>query len=147
MAESISITRRQLIELSTGLKQLDCIRETEKELVPLQFDTKTAYRLMRTSVAVERERALFDQLDRLASKEAGFYEGMAANEESAQKADAYQRKRAGLLDEEVELEGILLVTLAQLLERPEEFRKSKRNPIPQSVINRLAHIIETQEDK
>lgn len=158
VAETVTVTRRQLIELSQGLKQLDFIRENEKELVPLQFDQKVSYRLMRSSVVIERERALFDKLDRTAAKDAGFYEHMqvipskdagpaerAACDENARKADAYQQKRADLLDEEVKLEGVMLVTVEQLLVRPEEFKKSKRNPVPQSVLNRLAPIVEEEE--
>jgi hypothetical protein len=146
MAEPVKLTRRQLLELSQGLKQLDAIRENEKDLVPLQFDSKVSYRLMRTSAAVEREKALFEKLDRQAAKDAGFFEGLAANEENAKKADAYHHKRADLLDEEVSLEGVMLVSVDQLLIRPEDFKKSKRNPVPQSVLNRLAPILEEQDE-
>lgn len=152
MAESIDLTRRQLLELSHGLKQLDAIRESEKDVVPLMFDAKVSYRLMRTAEAVEKEKARFEKLDRLAARDAGFFEGMAAknadgspHEENAKKADAYQHKRAELLDEVVTLEGIFRVSVEQLLSRPEEFRKSKRNPVPQSVLNRLAPMLEEGE--
>lgn len=146
VGDTITLTRRQLLELSQGLKQLDAIRENEKDLVPLAFDTKVSYRLMRSSVVVEREKALFDKLDRQAAKDAGFFEGMAANDESAKKADEYNRRRADILDEEVKIEGVMLVSVEQLLSRPEEFKKSKRNPVPQSVLNRLAPILEEESE-
>lgn len=141
MAETIEITRRQLLELSRGSQQLDAIRESEKDLVPLLFDHKVAYRLMRNSTVVEREVAIFNKLDRDAAKACGFYENMVVNDENARKADEYQRKRAELLDETVKLEGIFLIKIEELLNRPEEFKKSKRNPVPQSVLARLAPII------
>ncbi len=147
--EVITLSFRQLIELSTGLKQLDAIKESDKDVVPLAFDFTTSYRLMRNSIVVERERAIFEKMDREAAKAAGFFDGMAAknadgsaNEENAKKADDYQHRRANLLDGEVKLDGIMPVTVEQLLTRPEEFKKSKRNPVPQSVIHRLAPILE-----
>ncbi len=152
MADAITITFRQLLDLSVGLKQLDAIKESDKEFVPIAFDSKVSYRLMRTSEVVEKDRARFEKLDREAARAAGFFEGMTAkhvdgtpHEENAQKADAYQHRRANLLDQEVKLEGVFFVTIEQLLGRPEEYKKSKRNPIPQSVISRLAPII-TVED-
>lgn len=160
MADSVTLTRRRLLEVSQGQKQLDAIRENDKEFIQLQFDSKVAYRLMRTSVVVEREKALFDKLDRMAAQEAGFYEHMqvipsndAGPEEramcdaNARKADAYQRARAELLDEEVTIDGVMLVSVKQLLERPEEDRKTKsrRNPVPQSVINKLAPILQEED--
>ncbi len=151
--EVISLTFRQLLELSTGLKQLDATKEGEKDIVPLAFDFTTSYRLMRNSQIVERERAIFEKMDRDAAKAAGFFEGMAAknadgspHEENARKADDYLRRRAALLDGEVKLEGIMLVSVEQLFSRPEEFRKSKRNAVPQSVLNRLAPILTVEEE-
>lgn len=149
MAESLKITARRLLELDRGLKQLDAIREDDKKVIALEFDAKTAYRLMRTGIAVEREVAVFARLDRQAAKDAGFFEGMAVSEENAKKADAYNRARADLLDQEIELEGAMLVSMDDLLNRPTEDPKTKkplRNPVPMSVIARLAPIIQEESE-
>lgn len=144
MAEAVTVTFRQLLEMERALAQLDAIRESEKEFVPIQFDTKTSYRLMRNAEAVAKERARFDKLDREAAKSAGFVEGMAANDENAKKCDDYQHRRGALLDNEIKVELVRL-KIEELLNRPEEYKKSKRNPVPQSVLNRLAPMIEEGE--
>ncbi len=144
MPDAVTITFRQLIDLERGLSQLDAIRENEKELVPLMFETNVSYRLMRDAEVVAKDRARFDKLDRQAAKDAGFFEGMTANDVNAAKADAYQRARAEILDTEITVE-LATVTIEELVNRPEEFKKSKRNPVPQSVLARLAPIIERKD--
>ncbi len=140
----LTIAFRQLIELESGLRQLDAIRESEDALVPLMFETKVSYKLMRTAEVVAKERSRFDKLDRQAAKDAGYFDGMTANEANAAKADSYQRKRAEILDTEIKVE-LATLKIEELLNRPEEFKKSKRNPVPQSVLARLAPIIERED--
>ncbi len=146
MSDPFTITNRQLLELEIGLRQLDAVREGKDQVVALVFDPKTIYRLMKNSVVVEREKVGFDRADRAAAKTAGYFAGMQANEANARKADDYQRARAELLDQEVELTGILKIKLESLLTRPIEDPKvkPKLNAVPQSVINRLAPILEDE---
>lgn len=144
------MTNRQLLELELGLRQLDAIRggEEKEKFVAIEFDAKTSYRLMRNRVFIEPAKMAFDKADRAAAKDAGYYEGMSVNDENAKKADAYQQRRADLLDEEIEVDGLMLVTVENLLNRPEEdpkTKKPKRNPVPQSVIARLAPILKVEE--
>jgi hypothetical protein len=143
MAE-IVLPFRVLIELERGLAQLDAVREGEKELNPICFETAVSYTLLRNAEAIAKEIALFNKLDRDAAAALKFFDGMPVTPENSAIAAAYQSKRAELLDTEAKVE-LTRVKLDDLLKRPEEIKKSKRNPIPQSVLNRLAPMIEERE--
>lgn len=143
MAE-IALPFRVVIELERGLAQLDAVRESEKELNPIVFEPAVNYMLLRNAEAITKEIARFNKLDRDAAHEVKFFDGMEATPANSIIAAAYQRKRAELLDTEAKFD-LTRIKLDDLLKRPEEIKKSKRNPIPQSVLNRLAPMIEERE--
>lgn len=163
MAETLRIANWVLLRLEEGLRQLDAVREDKDKLVGFEFETKPSYRLMRGSVAALRAKAAFDMADQRLRATHEVYEGMLisyppdtkptadqldAAAANAKKVDAYQRARAVLLNQEADVDGALMMTLDQLFNRPESDPKktARRNPIPQSVIAKLAPIIEEEAE-
>lgn len=143
MAEKLNITNRQLLDLRRGLKSLDAVKAgKDGEIVPLEFDIKTRSRLMTAAVKIEPHALAYDKLDRAISLETGVYEGMEKTDANGLRLDGYRRKIEELLDQPVEIDGILFVTLSDILNRPPGIDgKRAANPVPQSVLIKLAPII------
>lgn len=151
MAEKLTLPMRKVLELRRGLNSLDAVKAgKEGEVVPLDFDPKTRYRLMKNAAIVEREALIFDKMDRGFAEQSGAYDGMEKNDANAAKMDAYKRKLEEALDQNVDLDGLLFVRMEDLLFRPlpsdaKPTDKRKSNPVPQSVLHKLMPII-VEED-
>ena len=135
MPDPLKLSIRTWLVVHVGLNSLDAIREGQ-DIVALDYDAATRMTLLRTAQMIEREKALFDRLDRDAAAKHGVIEGMAVTPENAVKLDAYRREVEAARDVEVEL-PVVKIKLGALLKRPD----GKLNRVPQSVLGRLAPII------
>jgi hypothetical protein len=143
VAEKLNITNRQLLDLRRGLNSLDAVKAgKDGEVIPLEFEIKTRARLMTNAVRFEPHALAYDKLDRAIALEAGVYEGMEKTAANGQRLDVYRRKIEELLDQPVEVDGVLFVRMSDLLSRPPGADgKRATNPVPQSVLIKLAPII------
>jgi hypothetical protein len=150
VAQELTLTNRQLLALRSGLNSLDAIKNgKDGEFIPLEFESVIRNRLMRAEAVVASAALVYDKTDRKLAEEAGVFDGMDRNDANGRKMDAYKRKIEAVLDEEVKLVGIVRIKLHELLHKPlghdqKPNDRARLNPIPQSVLYKLAPIIEEE---
>lgn len=127
---------RAWLNVRQGLASVDAAKEGDA-IVAMDYAITTRLTLLRNAELLERELAAYDKLDRELAAKWGVAVGMELNEVTAQKIAGYLKDQGEAKDSELEI-GITKIKLESLLKRPD----GKSNRIPQSVLHRLAPIIE-----
>ena len=153
VAHTIKISNRALLKLHEALNSLDGSKTGKDEVIPFEFTMDVSWRLSTNAVIVERAKLAFDRALRMVAKQVGLRPGESlhvANNENPDAAKVAKIEKFGqftelseeLKDKEVDIPGILLIKLEELLNRPSSADgKVLKNPIPQGVRNGLVPII------
>lgn len=136
VADPLSIPIRAWLDVRRGLNSVDAATEGTA-IIAMDYAITTRLTLLRNAELLERDLAAYDKLDRELAAKWGVATGMELNEVTAQKIAGYLKDQGEAKDSELEI-GITKIKLASLLTRPD----GKGNRLPQSVLHRLAPIIE-----
>ena len=142
MSDTITLPVRRILELYRALNSLDAVKQGHDEIVPLEFSGLVRAKIVANCVTLDPLVRAHETTDRLLSKQHGvIVDQKGDTPDSAQAMDAYLRSVHEALDlqRDVALERIRLV---DILRRPGDPKNQKLNPVPQSVINRLAPILD-----
>jgi hypothetical protein len=141
MSATVAFTVRTVLDLSRALNSLDAVKVGKDEIVALEFTGATRAKIMANVVAMDPIKLAHEATDRALAKQHGVFAGMGDSPENFAKADAYRRAVEEALDflREISIERI---HLSALLNRPGDGKTIKLNPVPQSLLNRLAPILE-----
>lgn len=133
---NVTFSLRTWLDIHRGLNSLDATKEGQ-DIISLDYDPATRMLILRNAEAINREKVLFDRIDREKASTHQVVEGMEVTVENAARVDAYRREVEAAKDVEVEI-AVTKISLAKLLRRPD----GKTNRPAQSVLNRLAPILE-----
>lgn len=133
---NVTFSLRTWLDIHRGLNSLDATKEGQ-DIISLDYDPATRMLILRNAEAINREKVLFDRIDREKASVHQVVEGMEVTVENAARVDAYRREVEAAKDVEVEI-AVTKISLAKLLRRPD----GKANRPAQSVLNRLAPILE-----
>jgi hypothetical protein len=146
MSTAIELTVRQFLEIYRALNSLDAVRSGKDELIALEFTGVTRAKLMANSQALEPMRLAHEAADRALAAQHGVHQGMGESPENASKVDAYKRAVEDALDLKCEV-GLHRIALTALLNRLGDGKTIRTNPVPQSLLNRLAPILDFNADE
>lgn len=147
MASKLTITNRDLLKLQVGLNSLDAVKTGKEDEIRLfEFSRKVKWNLTKNTIIVNRAKEAYDLLERQTEKKNGVFKGMKMTDETAKKVAEHVAEMEDYKDQEIDLEGILLIKLSDLLARPLLDDKKPRpdNEIPQSTLTQLVPIIEEE---
>ncbi len=156
MGQSIEVLNRVMVKLHNSLSSLDGSKQGKDEIVPFEFAQTVSWNLTKNAVIVERAKIAYDREVRKKAREFGIMPGEsieingkeAPNPEKLAKFLKHDAAVEELKDLTVTLDGLLFITLDELLNKPANADgKVLKNPIPQSVRNGLAPIIKEPETK
>lgn len=146
MSTAIKLTVRQCLEIHRALNSLDAVRSGKDELIAMEFTGVIRAKLMANAQALEPIRFAHEATDRALAKQHGVYQGIEESPENARKVDAYKRAVEDALDLEVEVQ-MHRIALTALLNRPGDGKTIRTNPVPQSLLNKLAPILDFNPDE
>lgn len=142
MGETIKVTNAALDGLVSALNSLDGIKLTGGIQEAFEFADDVQWNLSKNAVICERAKDFHKRGLSDAMKKHKIVQGEQLTEENRDRMVALQAEVDGLDTREVELTGILFVTLAELRTKPPAGdRKAGKNLIPISVLKRLNPII------
>lgn len=136
MADKLSLPIRAWLNVRQGLASVDAVKEGDS-IIAMDYVIATRLTLLRNAELLERELAAYDKLDRELAAKWGVAQGMELTAETAPKIAGYLKDQGEAKDSELEI-GITKIKLLSLLTRPD----GKANRLPQSVLHRLAPILE-----
>lgn len=142
MADKLTLKIRQVVEIAQGLKRLDgIVRGRENE--PFEMSAKTIWNIAKNGTVFDREVEAFNKAQRSAAAGSKIYDGDALVPATAVQFAAYKDKIEEMKDAEIEVPGVLMLKLSDLIKKPSNSpSKIKTNAIPPSVLTQLMPIIE-----
>lgn len=150
MGTTLKLTNRAVLKLYDALTSLDGTKEKKDEMVIFEFARGVSWNLSKNTVIVERAKLTIDKEIRKLALGFGIKPGESVmvggskepDEAKLSKFLKHQEAVEELKDLESTLDGIVCITLDELLNRPANGDgKVLTNLIPQSVRNGLVPII------
>ena len=149
MSAPLKISNRDLLKLNEALGRLDGSKTGKDEIIPFEFTPEVSWKLAKNAVITGRAVLAYEKAVKQQAVQIGIKPGESITVGGTEKPDEAKLEKFLRLDEaketlkdqEQDLSGILLITLAELLARTD----GKSNPIPQSVRTGLVPIIEEKK--
>jgi hypothetical protein len=143
MGSTLKMSVRSAVKVAEGLDQLDGAKTDGKDgVVMFRFSPKISFNLSKNAVLFEREKIAFEKTQRRLAREAGVVLGEEITDKNRAAIFAFHEALEAAKDADTEISGVLCLRLADLLDQPVS---EKKNPIPQSVLNKLVPIIQEDE--
>jgi hypothetical protein len=145
MAENMTLKLRQVIDISAGLKRLNGVM-TNGLFSPYEFSPRTTWNIAKNGTIFDREVEAFNKAQRQMAAADLLHDGDAVGPANAARFSAYKDKLEELKDKDVEVRGVLILTLSELLEKPATTSsKAKTNGILPGILTQIMPII--KEDR
>lgn len=150
MSETLNLPLRDWLRINEALNCLDASKRGTDEIVPFEFSAEVSWRLAKNACILERLKTTFGKRMRQIAAQSGLKPGESISVGGGEVPDMERLGRFAKFqdlveeakDVEEEVSGLLFVTLDELLTKPAgPDGKVGRNPIPQSVRNKLVPII------
>jgi hypothetical protein len=142
MGETLKLTVKQVREITTGLNSLDGIRKSKDEIDPYEFEDGVQWNISKNAVIFERANEPYDHAVKALMVTHKIVQGEQITVDNRERFIALQAAVEALDDKEIEVSGVLLLTMAELRTKPSRGdKKQDKNLIPIGVIKKLNPII------